>query len=618
MTDSSRPSFFQELKRRRVVRAVLVYGLVAWFVVQVADVFFPALRLPGWSVTLVAALALLGFPLTVALAWIFDRTPEGLKRTAAGQGSVAQGAGPFRTDVRFVSAVGLGVLIGLVVVGTGTFLRSDGSPPVDHLRTVPASVAVLPFTDMSAEQDQAWFGQGIAEEILNALTHVEGLTVAARTSSFRYAAPGFDIPAIGDSLRVATVLEGSVRRAGGRVRITAQLVETAGGRHLWSERYDRELTTDNVLDVQEEIARAISRRLTGSLRGEAVAGSEGEDDVRLTRRHTADLEAYQLFLKGRFLWNRRTPESVGEAIQRFREAVDLDPAYAQAWAALAEAYATPTAPYEAAEALPRAKAAALRALALDSTLAPAHTALAYALMNHDHDWEGSEAAFRRAIAADPAYPTAHQWYAEFLATVGETGRAVESVRNAERLDPLSMIIGWNVARTLYFDRQFRPALEQLLEVRRLHGSARGWFTLYYMLWAGYHAGEIDADDPIARQVVPAVVEELRVDGAPAEVIVRVEELWARGGLLDERNEDLLGPIRSAAWAPPGIYVWLDNVDDLFERVETLTARGGLSWRLTEIAADPALDPVRADPRYQAWLESVGLREFRESRRPQLR
>jgi adenylate cyclase len=614
VSDPDRPGLFEELKRRRVVRAVLVYGVAAWVVVQVANVFFPALRLPEWTVTLVAALAVLGFPITVALAWIFERTPEGLRRSGAVSEGAHVPARGFRVDGRFVSAVGLGVVIGLVVVGAGSFLRSGGDAGMDPVHAVPTSIAVLPFQDMSSGQDQAWFGQGVAEEILNALGRVDGLAVAARTSSFRYAAPGLDIPAIGDSLGVATVLEGSVRRVGGRVRISAQLVRTEGGLQLWSDSYDRELTATNVLDVQEEIAREIARRLTGTLQASRADPADGRGKGRLTRRHTADLEAYELFLKGRYLWNQRTPETVGEAILKFRQAVDLDPTYAEAWAAMAEAYAVPSAPYPPGEALPRAKAAALRALAIDSTSAPAYTALGYARMNHDHDWAGAEAAFRSAIAADPGYPTAHQWYAEFLATTGDTDRAVEEVRRAEALDPLSMIIGWNVARILYFDRQYRAALHQLLDVRRLHGTARTPFLLYYMLAAGYHAGEIAADDPIVEQAVSGLIDELQTAGAPEEVIAQFRQQQLRGGLpsIENEEDELFSSISAGAVGPPGLYVWHGAVDELFDAMEAITSRRDLSSRLTDFAADPALDPIRDHPRYRAWLESVGLAGYRAS------
>jgi adenylate cyclase len=614
VSNPHRPGLFDELKRRRVVRAVLVYGVVAWVVVQVANVFFPALRLPEWTVTLVAALAVLGFPITVALAWIFERTPEGLRRS----GAVSEGghvpARGFRVDGRFVSAVGLGVVIGLVVVGAGSLLRSGGDAGLDPVHPVPTSIAVLPFQDMSSGQDQAWFGQGVAEEILNALGRVDGLAVAARTSSFRYAAPGLDIPAIGDSLGVATVLEGSVRRVGGRVRISAQLVRTDGGLHLWSDSYDRELTADNILDVQEEIAREIARRLTGTLQAGRADPADGRGEGRLTRRHTADLAAYELFLKGRYLWNQRTRETVGEAILKFREAVELDPTYAEAWAAMAEAYAVPAAPYPAREALPRAKAAALRALDIDSTSAPAYTALGYALMHHDHDWAGAEAAFRSAITADPGYPTAHQWYAEFLATTGDTDGAVEAVRKAEALDPLSMIIGWNVARTLYFDRQYKAALNQLLDVRRLHGTARGPFLFYYILATGHRAGEIAADDPIVEQVFPVLIEEFQALGAPEEVIARFRQQQLRGVLpsLENEADGLFRSLPAGDVGAPGLHLWHGVVDELFDALEATTARRDLSARLTDFAADPAVDPIRDHPRYRAWLESVGLSGYRAS------
>jgi TolB-like protein len=233
MSDPDRPGLFEELKRRRVVRAVLVYGVVAWVVAQVANVFFPALRLPEWTVTLVAALAVLGFPITVALAWIFGRTPDGIRRdTGPGAAPRRSAVGGIQFTPQFLSAVGLGMVLGLVVVGAGSWLRGGGDSPAaatDPTHEPIPSVAVLPFSDLSPDRDQQHLSDGLTEDILTRLARVEELKVTSRTSVMRYRDTGQSMREIGAELGVAHVVEGSVQRAGDRVRITAQLIDAANG-----------------------------------------------------------------------------------------------------------------------------------------------------------------------------------------------------------------------------------------------------------------------------------------------------------------------------------------------------------------------------------------------------
>ena len=461
----------QELKRRKVYRVGVTYAVVGFLVIQAASLIFPALAIPGWAYSLVVVLALLGFPVALVLAWAFEVTPEGIQRTEAVD--VRDGAG---SGSGAAAWIGLGALVVLAGVGAwwlampgagdsrgaesgaGAEAGADGDP----IR----SVAVLPFTDMSPGGDQQYFGDGLADEILDALTRVPGLRVVSRTASFRFRGDRVDPRAIGDSLDADAILEGSVRRAGDQLKVTAQLIGADDALHRWSRSFERELTTDNLFDVQEEIARGI----VAEMRGE---GSDAAGEGELVRRPATSLETYDLYLRARFHWNRRTPEELETAIGLYRRAIERDSGFALAWSGLAESYVVPAARMSPAEALPRAEEAARRALALDSTLAPAHTALAGALMTYHWDWEGAGRAFRRAMELDPRYATAHQWYGEWLAARGRTEEGVAAARRAEELDPYSMIILWNVARNLYFDRRYDEAVAQLDELRGLYPNASG-------------------------------------------------------------------------------------------------------------------------------------------------
>ena len=297
-------------------------------------------------------------------------------------------------------------------------LRATTSTPISTAtrlsgqeRTVP-SIAVLPFVDMSEQKDQEYFCEGIAEELINALSGLKHLRVAARSSSFKFKGQTLDATEIGAHLKVRSILEGSVRKAGNRLRITAQLIDTVGGFHLWSERYDRGI--DDVFAVQDEIARAIVEKLKVNLLGGA--------DAPLVRQLTGDPEAYNAYLKGRYYWNRRYAGGMQKGMQCFQQAIERDPDFALPYSGLADCwnilafygYVPPTVGF------PKAKAAALKALEIDDRLAEAHTSLAWATTFFDWDWRTGEREFQRALQLDSDYGMAHLWYAFFLSAMGRT------------------------------------------------------------------------------------------------------------------------------------------------------------------------------------------------------
>ena len=331
--------------------------------------------------------------------------------------------------------LGVGLVAVLLVVAVAVWSRSRTHTPAvapSAAVATPPSAAVLPFADLSPAHDQEYFSDGLTDELITALSKVDGLRVAARTSSFQFKGREVDVRQVGRQLDVGSVLEGSVRRSGNRVRISAQLVSARDGYQLWADSYDRDLA--DVFAVQEDIARSIVGALRVQLGHRA--------STRLAARPTQDLEAHDLYLKGRFAWNQRTADGLREAVRYLEQAVARDPGFAQAQAGLASAYLL-VAPYSGepwAHSWKRSQAAAARALALDSTLAEAYTALAYGAMIYDFEWTRAEANFRSAIAADSTYPTAHQWYGNFLWSRGRLEEALQQMQWAHRLDPLSRII----------------------------------------------------------------------------------------------------------------------------------------------------------------------------------
>ncbi|MFW6084251.1 MAG: adenylyl cyclase, partial [Gemmatimonadota bacterium] len=366
--------FFAELKRRRVFRVMAVYGVVAFVLLQVVDLLVPALLLPEWTYRLVAILLLLGFPVAVVLAWAFELTPAGVRRTRSATPEEISEIASAPAGRRW--PVGLAALAGaaLLGLGAGWALSSSADAPGDGAYS---SIAVLPFANLTGDEEAEYLGDGLAEELLNALSGIEGLRVPSRTSSFAFKGSPADARTIGDSLDVGLVLEGSVRGHGERLRITAQLIDAEDGYHVWSRQYDR--NPADLLDLQEDIAARIVDAL-------ALELDTGEADALLDRG-TRNAEAYDLYLQGRHFWNKRNSEDLAVARRLFERAIEIDSSYAPAYAAIADAWVVPAAWEGAGDestndaerveyALDEGIRYARLALDLDPTLAQAHTALA--------------------------------------------------------------------------------------------------------------------------------------------------------------------------------------------------------------------------------------------------
>jgi TolB-like protein/tetratricopeptide (TPR) repeat protein len=420
---------YEDLRRRKVFRATALYGVIAWFVIQAAEATFDPLNLPQYTHRIVVIAALAGFPIVVILAWLYDLTSRGFIRTPAAVAAV-----PGRRE-RIVDFVVIGILAALVVylwLKPGTPTSSSGGT---------RSIAVLPFDDFSEGRDQAYFGDGIAEELLNALVGVEGLRVAARTSSFAFRGTEKDVRLIGQQLDVDTVLEGSVRRSGDRVKITAQLIETKQGYHLWSQVYDRQLT--DIFAVQEDISRSIAEELKLRLSGTASAHLASAP---------ANIQAYDLYLLGRHHWRERTPESLEQARELFAEAVRLDPHYAPAFSGLADTYLllseSQYGTLSQAEVLQHAEPAIARALELDGGLAEAYASLGL-LRWSVGEMSLAQLALRKAVDLNPSYSMAHMWLGSVL--VEDDGALLAAQFEyalAYQLDPLQNVIGYNYASML--------------------------------------------------------------------------------------------------------------------------------------------------------------------------
>jgi adenylate cyclase len=506
--------FVGELQRRKVIRVAVAYGVVAWVVVQVAETVFEPLQLPPWALTLVVVLAILGFPLAVALAWAFEATPGGVRREVAALPATVA-----------------------------------AEPP-------PTSVAVLPFVDMSESQDQGYFCDGVAEEILNSLTQVRGLSVAARTSSFRFRGPAGDIAEIARCLNVATVLEGSVRKAGGRLRVTAQLVAAKDGFHLWSERFDVEAS--DVFAVQDSIAAAIVGALRVSL--------HAEDRQLMQSGQTRSIEAYDHYLRGLSHFHAFNMRRMEHARQMFLKAIEVDPQFGRAWAGLAYA-----AGYLY---LYRARDEKYRREALDASeqalqccdTAEAHTARAVALWL-SRDYAPAEQEFRRALELNPDLYEALWLYGRMAHERGDYVKAAEVWERATRVNS--------------GDYQAAMLLPQVFLAMKQPEKARHWWV-QGLARAERHL-DAHPDDARALYLAAVTYAELgRADEArrAAERALRLEP------------DDSI-----VAYNLSCMYAALGEPDTAVDLLERGAAAGGVDYAWLE--HDASLDPLRGHPRFEA-------------------
>jgi TolB-like protein/Flp pilus assembly protein TadD len=421
-----------ELKRRNVFRMAVLYVVGSWLNLQMGDLLFDLMGLPDWSLRIVLGILILGFPVALVVSWMYELTPEGVKREHDVDRS--ESITP-RTGQRLNIITLIVALIAIVLVAFQHYVEPDSAETPAPIQAASPTIAVLPFVNMSSNPEQEFFSDGMTEEILNVLAKIDGLQVTGRTSSFQFKGQNLDLRDIGQRLGVAHVLEGSVRRFGDDLRITAQLVRADNGFHLWSESYDRKMA--NVFAIQEEIAKAIAQALTIPL------GLEVSGTIRAVQ--TENIQAYEIYLRGLTEVKRRGP-GVQRAVDQMRHAVELDPNFSAAWGALAFAYAI--VPYHTGDQVNEAVwvenaelaiDAAERALALDDQAVTAHVALGLAFWSQ-RQWLNAEAAFRRAIELDPRDANAHQQYAEFLNEAGFYQRAFEHARRAAELDPLTPIV----------------------------------------------------------------------------------------------------------------------------------------------------------------------------------
>ncbi|HSJ16254.1 MAG TPA: tetratricopeptide repeat protein, partial [Longimicrobiales bacterium] len=564
-----------ELRRRRVFRAAIVYVVGAFAALQGADILVPALALPDWTMTLLVVLVLLGFPVVMGLAWAFDLGPGGVTRTPGSDEPVIrpriaaeEGPGPRPDGSRLRS--------GSVLAGSG--------------RAVP-SVAVVPFLNMSADAENEYFADGITEDVIAHLSKVRALRVISRTSVMPFKKRGHSLREIGAQLGATTLLDGSVRRVGDRVRIVAELVDVETDQHLWAETYDRDLT--DIFSIQTDVALHIAAALEAEL--------SPDEQVRIRKEPTANLQSYELYLKGRHLYIGYTPGSLRRAIEYFRRAIEGDPEYALAYAGIALAYAELNETGALAPGVARRQAmdAAAEALRLDPCLGEAHCAMAHLKSLWEFDWEGADAGFRRAIELSPSLADAYDFYGRFCSALGRFDEALALQRRAQELDPLAHRL--DVSTTLLRAGRYAEAAtetERALEFDPDHDRAHA--TLGWALFQQGRTAEGLAELERAVELSPGNTQWLAQLGQArglAGDVAGARDILRR--LETQAGTDFVAPY-NLAYVHTGLGEH-ERALDLLERA--LEDRAGAVYA---IKGSFLFAPLRPHPRFRALLAKLNL------------
>jgi TolB-like protein/tetratricopeptide (TPR) repeat protein len=599
-------SLFSELKRRNVFRVAVLYLAVSWLVLQATDVLSSLLELPPGIGKIVILLLVLGFPASIAFSWLYELTPDGIKRDASVD---VDSSSRLHTARRMNILTIVAAVLALLVVTADRLvpekvgLASSGSAPV--------AVAVLPFIDLSSEGDQEHFGDGIAEEVLNLLANVRGLRVTSRTSSFSFKGNSSDLRSIADNLGVSHIVEGSVRKFGTRVRVTAQLIDVGQDEHIWSETYDRELT--DVFDIQSDVAGQIARVLSTAL---------SSDEVSLIgQRPTSNLAAWQNFVAARIIYrDRRSADDIDRAMSLVDAAIEQDPDFSRAYSLKAALLLGPVF-FESADRnlesrMKIATATAEHALELSPQLGEPYFVLAQVAY-----WEGrlddSEKFFREAVSRAPNNADGRNWYGQFLIVAGYLQRGWAEVQRSAELDPLSPIISWQVA--------FAAMTVGRLDVVKAFASKsreNGWPSWQPNAIEGgatLQARKFDEAEalylaamPHRKEQITLAFDAMRNGHIDAATRQNLDGLSAYGppGASRWNTEILAGDLDAAyrtAWADWEQHSRTDGSDGAPEQ-----GAGRTDERLRADWWFPASSAFRADARFATLMEAVGLLEFWQS------
>ncbi|HEU5247961.1 MAG TPA: hypothetical protein VFU09_12805, partial [Candidatus Udaeobacter sp.] len=574
-------NIFTELKRRNVYKVAVAYAVVAWLLMQIASQIFPFFEIPNWVVRLVVLLLVIGFPIALIIAWAFEVTPEGIKRTEAADAAGQRSRG---SAWIYVVLIGAALSVGLFFVGRYTAGHATPRQSEAAVAIPRKSIAVLPLINESGDPKDDYFSDGLSEELIAALAQISGLKVIGRSSSFRFKERKEEPKTIGEKLGVSTLLEGTVRKQGDKVRIVAELINASDGIELWTRTFDRELK--DIFAVQEEIARAVAESLKVTLLGLDSAQKSAPKNV----------EAHNAYLQGHFHLVRRNVEDFRKAIDYYDQAIELDPEYALAYAERAEASTffgdltgqRPTA-------YPKARSDAEKAVAIAPALAEVRAALGFVRCFVDWKFSDGLAELKRAKELSPANPTANDLLARIIVYLGRFDEAERQARQAVELDPLSTVTQGNLARVLFYAGKLDEAdaaARKAAELQPTGAANHRWQVLIA-------AQRGDGEAALREAQLETDEGYRRFEFAVAQYMVGDRQA------ADAALADLIAKAREGfAYQVAEVYAVRGEKDKAFEWLQI--AFDDRDAGMLSLLVDPLLRGLRNDPRYKNLLAKLGL------------
>lgn len=580
-------NLFAELKRRNVLRAAAFYAASAWLLVQVATQVFPFFHIAEWVVRWVVVAAVIGFPFAMVFSWLYEWTPHGLQRESeiTPNESITRQTGK-RLD-RWIIAI---LALAVVLLLANTFVWHKDAEIITTPAAPGKSIAVLPFDNLSRDPDNAYFAEGIQDEILTRLAKVADLKVISRTSTQHFKSAPENLPEIAKQLGVMNILEGSVQKANDQVRVNVQLINAVTDTHLWADTYDRKLT--DIFAVESEIAKTIADTLRAKLAGSELTA--------ITKAPTGNSEAYELYLKGRFFWNKRTGASLLKSIEYFNQTIAKDPGFALAYAGLADSYLIMSfyGDVPPAKSYPQAKAAAEKALELDDTLGQPHASLGL-LAGLECDNDQSIRELERAIELNPNYATAHHWLGLPFMSLGQFDRAIAEGKRAIELDPLSLICNADLSWLYFNARRYDDAEAQ---ARKTLEMDPGFYLAHYYLGLALQ---------FKGQLSEAIAEYQKAIDLNGDLysLAALGQAYARNRQGDEARK-VLARLRDEAnskyVAPYALAILLAGLGEKEQAIGELEGalRDDTKNYLFAIKVDPLLDDLRGQPRFEALVQKM--------------
>jgi TolB-like protein len=563
-----------------------MYAGVAFIITELVNNISEPLYLPDWIATFVILLLIIGFPIIAILSWIFDVTPEGLKKTEPVDVATEKGD-EIKSTRRKLRASDVIITILVVVVCILLYPKIFNKKKVIEFEK---SIAVLPFDNLSSDEEQAWFSDGITDVIINQLSRISDFRVLGRTSTLKYRGEKKTVSEIGEELEVNFLIEGTVQRQEDQIRISVQLIQVPNEGHIWSDLYDRDWK--DIFDIQSDIAYRIAKELKTIL--------TSEQQERLEKRHTNNPEAYNSYLQGRFFWAKRTEDGLEKSVEYFEKALAFDPYYALAYAGLADAYQIQAwwgwIPWIEGNA--KAKEFALRALDIDKNLAEAYSTLGAIALYQERNWEIAEKEFKYAVELNPNYATAYQYYAEYLLIIGKTDEALAQINYALKLDPLSIIMN-NICGHIHAHAQnFNEAIRYYRKAQEIDKHFQFSYTRIFMIYV---------QQGMLKEAVSEIQKMISIDTSTIKYVKDIGDIFDNSGLEGvirfiielEPFTDNTRPYYMAA-----LHSILGENDSAMEWLEygyrTFTPL------VLFIKNDPHFNNLSTDPRYIALLKKMSL------------